>query len=199
VASFAGVLGGSPAGFTYAELLVSLGIVAVLAALLLPLINKSRAAAQSVSCLSQLRQIGSGFMQYAADNDKRLPDPFELQTSWEQILRRYLPDSGVFRCPSDAELYPSVGSSYDWRDTGRPETTLAGKHITDTSRPDVVLTFEALPGWHTKGKMNAVFLNGAGQAMDQDACMADLTAPIRPPLTAPRHAPGVVNTGAGAP
>ena len=177
------------AGFTYVELLVSLGIIAVLTALLLPLIGRARASAQSVTCLAQLRQIGGAFLQYAADNDKRLPDPFVLQTSWEQVLRRYLPDPTVFRCPADAELSPAVGSSFDWRDTGRSETTLAGRLVSDTNRPDVVLAFEALPGWHMKGRMNAVLLSGAGQSMDQEACMEDLQQPIRVPLVRPRGGP----------
>ena len=68
-----------------------------------------------------------------------------------------------------------------WRDTGRPETTLAGRTITDTNRPDPVLAFEALPGWHVKGRMNAVLLSGSGQSMDQEACLEDLQQPIRPP------------------
>ena len=172
---------GSRPGFTYAELLVCIGIIGVLTALAVPLIGRSRASAQSVACVAHLRQIGAAFFQYAVDNDKRLPDPFEAQTSWEQILRKYLPHEGVFRCPADEELFPAVGSSYDWRDTGRPETTLAGRLITDTNRPDPVLAFEALPGWHMKGRMNAVTLSGAGLSMDQDQCLEDLQQPVRPP------------------
>ena len=168
-------------GFTYTELLVSLGIMTVLVAVAVPLIGRSRASAQSIACLANLRQIGGAFLQYAADNGNRLPDPFEAQTSWEQILRKYLPDGAVFRCPADDELFPSVGSSYDWRDTGRPETTLAGRLITDTNRSDPVLVFEALPGWHTKGRMNAVMLSGAGNSMDQEECMEDLQQPLRVP------------------
>ena len=156
-------------------------IIGALTALAVPLIGKSRASAQSVACLSHLRQIGAAFFQYAADNDHRLPDPFEAQTSWEQILRKYLPQQGVFRCPADEELFPTVGSSYDWRDTGRLETTLAGRSLTDTNRPDPVLAFESLPGWHVKGRMNAVTLSGAAQSMDQEACLEDLQQPVRPP------------------
>jgi prepilin-type N-terminal cleavage/methylation domain-containing protein len=167
-------------GFTYTELLVSLGIIGLLTAVIVPLVGRSRASAQSITCLSQLRQIGAGFFQYAADNDKRLPDPFEMQISWEELLSKYLPERGHFRCPADDELFPSVGSSYDWRDTGRPETTLAGRLITDTNRPDPVLAFEALPGWHMRGRMNAITLSGAGASMDQEECLEDLQQPIRP-------------------
>jgi type II secretory pathway pseudopilin PulG len=173
-------------GFSYTELLVVIGIVGALTALLVPLVGRSRASAQSVTCLAHLRQIGGALFQYAADNDKRFPDPFETQTSWEQLLRKYLPDEGVFRCPADGELFPAVGSSYDWRDTGRLETTFAGRVMTDTTRADPVLAFEALPGWHVKGRMNAVTLSGAAQSMDQEACMEDLQQPIRPSSDLPR-------------
>jgi type II secretory pathway pseudopilin PulG len=186
-------------GFTYTELLVIIGIVGALTALVIPLVGRSRASAQSVTCLAHLRQIGNAFFQYAADNDKRFPDPFETQTSWEQLLRKYLSDEGVFRCPADGELFPAVGSSYDWRDTGRLETTFAGRVITDTTRADPVLAFEALPGWHAKGRMNAVMLSGAGQSMDQEACMEDLQQPIRPSLEPPGRygAGGSANPGSG--
>jgi hypothetical protein len=166
-------------------MLICLGIITILTVLVLPLIAKSRASAQSLTCLSHLRQIGNAFIQYAADNDKRLPDPFEMQISWEQTLRKYLPDNEVFRCPADGELFPSIGSSYDWRDTPRPDTTLAGRLITDSNRPDPVLAFEALPGWHVKGRMNAVTLSGAGLSMDQEECLEDLQLPIRPGIAKP--------------
>ena len=151
----------------------------LLVALLVPVIGRSRASAQSAYCLSQLRQIGTGFFQYAADNDNRFPDPFVLQKSWEQLLRRYLSGADAFRCPGDAELFVTVGSSYDWRDTGWPHTTLAGRLIDDSARGECVLAFEALPAWHARGRMNAVLLSGAAVSMDQEVCMADIQAPIR--------------------
>ena len=161
-------------------MLSSLGIITLLAGLLLPFIGRSRSSAQSVSGLAQLRQIGSAFVQYAADNDKSLPDPFAMQKSWEQLLRQYVGNNtDVFHCPGDNELFPSIGSSYDWRDTGRPETTLSGKQIDDTNRQDAVLAFEALPGWHGRARMNAVLLNGSAQSMNEELCMADIQSPIR--------------------
>jgi len=167
-------------GFSQVELLVVIGIISVLVAIIMPLVGRGRASAQSATCLSQLHQIAAGLLMYADDSGRRLPDPFELQTSWEQILRRYVTSADAFRCPGDSELYPTIGSSYDWRDTGTPETTLAGKLITDTNRNDCVLAFEALPGWHARGRMNAALLNGSAVSMDQEQCMTDIQAPIRP-------------------
>ncbi len=59
--------------FTLVELLVVIGIIAVLIAMLLPALNKARKAAQKVACMSNLRQVGMGMMQYTFDNRNSLP------------------------------------------------------------------------------------------------------------------------------
>jgi len=60
-------------GFTLVELLVVIGIIAVLIALLLPALNKARAEAKRVVCLSNIRQLGIGILVYCNDNKGWFP------------------------------------------------------------------------------------------------------------------------------
>ena len=162
------------------ELLVVMGIIAILAAILIPVIGKAQAASRSITCVSTLRSIGTAFHLYAQDNKTMFPDPGSVGYSWEQLLQPYF--KGDYKCPSDNEVYPSVGSSYDWRDTPDAATTLAGATVASVKCTDLVLAFESLPGWHFKGKINAVLIDGSAQTMDQDACLADLDASIDPSM-----------------
>lgn len=60
--------------FTLVELLVVTAILAILAGLLLPVLSRVRSRARSVTCVSNLRQLGTAFALYEQDFDERLPD-----------------------------------------------------------------------------------------------------------------------------
>ena len=66
------------AGFTLVELLVVVGIIAILVAILLPALNHARKKAQAVSCASNMRQLYLSCLLFAQDNGGHLPRPHQV-------------------------------------------------------------------------------------------------------------------------
>ncbi len=66
-------------GFTLIEILVVIGIIALLAAILFPVLSRARESARSKVCLSNLQQLGLAFQQYVQDAGRRYPGAGEFQ------------------------------------------------------------------------------------------------------------------------
>jgi prepilin-type N-terminal cleavage/methylation domain-containing protein/prepilin-type processing-associated H-X9-DG protein len=108
-------------GFTLLELIVVIGILVVVAALLVPAVQKLRATAQRTSCASNLHQIGIAFETRRGTGDRRFPDAAQLPSltpgkpSIVQVLGPYVENNAaLFHCSSDSDYFATEGTSYEY-------------------------------------------------------------------------------------
>jgi len=120
--------------FTLLEIVVVVGIIALLAAILFPVFSRVREKGRSASCSENLHQIGLATALYAQDFDGKFPlggDPIDLNSdAWSgadggkwvpivktlkplpNVLSSYLKESGTWRCPSDVGFDHTEGAVF---------------------------------------------------------------------------------------
>jgi prepilin-type N-terminal cleavage/methylation domain-containing protein len=96
-------------GFTLIELLVVIAIIAILASMLFPAFSRAREQARKTVCISNLKQIGLGIMQYTQDYDERYPigypfwhtqEPMNQQELLVYTVNPYIKSTQIWDCPS---------------------------------------------------------------------------------------------------
>ena len=109
-------------GFTLLELLIVIAIIAIIAGMLLPTLNRARERANSVSCISNLRQVQSAVSGYADDHRGIFPNVYgnswsvdkDLDANWIYTLYqgKYLTSGGVFICRSQHRITDDADAKF---------------------------------------------------------------------------------------
>jgi len=171
-------------GFTLVELLVVIGIIALLISVLLPALNRARRAAQTAACLSNLRSIGQAYFMYVAANKGYLP--YAKYPSWS--LR-----------PTDPPNMPQVhwyealsmvmGKKIEWDSSGN--------RITDYSK-----VIRSCPAWNLdelglQNNPSNDYLTGYGQNITPFLGSGRSAVGSEEPGTIPYGDPSYLHCGLG--
>lgn len=117
---------------------LSLLMLPIMAALMLPALAKAKQRAQTINCISQVKQLGLAVRMYSNDNK----DTFPPADTWSDSIQSYVAGTQTFRCNAD-----STGQ----RSSFAFNKKVAGKKEADVN-PRTVILFEVEgEGWNTSG------------------------------------------------
>ncbi len=151
--------GDGASGFTLIELLVVISIVAVIAGVLLPALNRARESARTIHCSARMRELGTAMELYVDSGNRPFPRSQHSaaahgEMTWGRVLARHLgADESTwplllrsqYHCPSDRRtgqysyglnVYFELGPDDDYE--GKPATW---RYRTDLARPSFTILF----------------------------------------------------------
>lgn len=143
----------APNAFTLIELLVVIAIVVLLAAILFPVFARARENARRVSCMSNMKQLGLGMLQYAQDYDERYyggtrvtaPAAFIIYgggIGWAGALYPYIRNTQVYECPDDTNKGSGVNVPVSYAYNHYAADTTLAEH----QYPSLGILFDEISG-----------------------------------------------------
>lgn len=107
-------------GFTLVELLLVIALIAVLAALLFPVLSRAKARSRQTACLNNVKQITMGVRVYAEDHADTLPNTgIATFITYREVVKKYVglngpssPQDRIFACPADTFYYDETTMAY---------------------------------------------------------------------------------------
>jgi len=125
-------------GFTFIELLVLIAVMAILAALLAPVLERSRESARRACCLGNLMRLGSAAALYRIDtgdypylDNMSLSHPWWKRElgSWDDLYPRYVADPMLWWCPSDKSEVPPRPDTFGLDQDGKERHYHCGDEV----------------------------------------------------------------------
>ncbi len=117
-------------GFTLIELLVVIAIIAILAAILFPVFAQAREKARNITCISNIKQIGTATLMYVQDYDEKYPYAGYVPPTGEKVnttpfndwpdeplyfptlVQPYIKSTRLFKCPDDSSKDGLIYAQY---------------------------------------------------------------------------------------